>query len=435
MLNKRFLLKKIRKNDRGKKMNKQVGTKNLKKEKIVLAYSGGLDTSVMITWLRENYNFEVIACIVDVGQKEDFSFLEKRAMDTGAKKVYIIDAKKDFVENYIFNAIKANAVYEGKYLLGTALARPLIAKKVVEVAKKEKAKYLCHGATGKGNDQVRFEITFKYLYPEAKIIAPWRIWELKSREDEIDYAMKHNIPVPVTKEKPYSSDPNIWHISYEGGILENLDNTPEEDMFNMTVSPKKAKDKEDIIEIEFVYGVPVKVYFDKKVFVGSVKIIELLNKVGGKNAIGRVDIVENRLVGIKSRGVYEAPAATILYFAHKELESLVLDRETLHYKEHLALDYSELVYYGLWFSPMRENLDKIINETQKYVSGKIKLSLYKGNINVLSRSSKYSLYKMSLASFDMSDKGILEYNQKDAEGFINLFGLPYKVVSLRSKVK
>ncbi|MFQ3675408.1 MAG: argininosuccinate synthase [Endomicrobiia bacterium] len=416
-------------------MNKQVLNKNLKKEKVVIAYSGGLDTSVMITWLIENYNFEVIACIVDVGQKDDFNMLKKRAISTGAKKVYVIDAKEEFVKNYIFNAIKANAIYEGKYLLGTALARPLIAKKVVDIAKKENARYLSHGATGKGNDQVRFELTFKYLYPEAKIIAPWRIWELKSREDEIDYAKKHKIPVPVTKEKPYSSDPNIWHISYEGGILENLENPPYEEMFTMTVSPKKAKDEEDVIEIEFEKGVPVKLYYNKKVFVDSVKIIDMLNNIGGKNGIGRVDIVENRLVGIKSRGVYESPAATILYFAHKELESLVLDRETLHYKEHLALDYAELVYYGLWFSPMRENLDNIINATQKYVSGKIKLGLYKGNINVLSRSSKYSLYKMSLASFNMADKGILEYNQKDAEGFINLFGLPYKVVSLRDKLK
>lgn len=408
--------------------------KSVSKDKIIVAYSGGLDTSVMITWLVENYDFDVIACIVDVGQRDNFNILKKRAVSTGAKKVYVIDAKKEFVENYIFNAIKANAVYEGKYLLGTALARPLIAKKIVEIAKREKANYLSHGATGKGNDQVRFELAFKYLYPEAKIIAPWRIWELKSREDEIDYAKKHNIPCPVTKNKPYSSDPNLWHISYEGGILENLENIPQDDMFNMTVSAKKAPNKEQILEITFIKGVPTELKIGNKTFNDAVKIVDMLNNVGGKNAIGRTDIVENRLVGIKSRGVYEAPAATILYFAHKELESLVLDRETLHYKEHLSLDYAELVYYGLWFSPMRENLDRIIDETQKYVSGTIKLSLYKGNITVLARKSDYSLYKISLASFNMEDKGLVEYNQKDAEGFINLFGLPYKVVSFRNKI-
>ncbi len=405
----------------------------MKKEKIVLAYSGGLDTSVMIKWLIQKYNFDVICCIVDVGQKEDFVLLSDRAKQTGAKKVYVIDAKREFVEKYIFNAIKANAVYEGKYLLGTSLARPLIAQKVVQVAKKERAKYLAHGATGKGNDQVRFELAFKYLYPQAKIIVPWREWELKSREEEIEYAKKYNIPITVTKEKPYSTDANLWHISYEGGILEDLNNEPDEKMFIMTISPLNITAAPTEIEIEFFKGVPKKLKIGQKIITDPVKLIDELNKIGGKQGIGRVDIVENRFVGIKSRGVYEAPAATILYFAHRELESLVLDRTVMHYKEHISLDYAELVYNGEWFSPKREALDKFINETQRYVTGKIGLRLYRGNIFVTHRSSPYTLYNLQLASFDMSTKGLVEYNQKDAEGFINLFGLPYKIVSLRNK--
>ncbi len=404
------------------------------KQKIVLAYSGGLDTSVILHWLKNNYNSDIIACIVDVGQNEDFELMKNRALSVGAKKVYVIDAKEEFVNEYIFKILKANAIYEGKYLLGTSIARPLIAKKVVEVAKKENAKILSHGATGKGNDQVRFELAFKCLYPEAKIIAPWRIWEIKSREDEINYAKKYKIPVAVTKEKPYSSDANLWHISYEGGILEDLQNEPQDSMFNLTVSAKNAPDDYEILEIEFNKGIPVKiVYKEGEILLkkdGSSKLIKTLNKIAGRNAIGRVDIVEDRLVGIKSRGVYEAPAATVLYFAHRELEYLVLDRETFHYKEYIALEYAKIVYYGEWFTTKREALDKFIDETQKYVSGKVKLKLYKGNIIVVSRSSKYSLYDVNLASFDRESKGLLEYDQKDSEGFINLFGLQHKVSSV-----
>lgn len=404
------------------------------KKKIVLAYSGGLDTSVILHWLKKEYKANIIACIVDVGQQEDFELIKNRAVNVGADKVYVIDAKEEFVNDYIFKVLKANAIYEGKYLLGTSIARPLIAKKVVEVAKKENAKILAHGATGKGNDQVRFELAFKCLYPEAEIIAPWRIWKLKSREDEIKYAEKYKIPIPITKEKPYSSDANLWHISYEGGILEDLKNPPKEDMFNLTVSPKLAPDEPEVIELTFEKGIPTKLISKDGIITlkkdGAVKLIQALNKIGGRNAIGRVDIVENRLVGIKSRGVYEAPAATILYFAHREIEYLTIDKETFHYKEHIALEYSKMVYNGEWFTLKREALDKFIDETQKYVSGKVKLSLYKGNINVLSRQSQNSLYKLDLASFDKMSKGILEYNQRDAEGFINLFGLQYKISSI-----
>jgi len=405
------------------------------KQKIVLAYSGGLDTSVILHWLKQNYNAYVIACIVDVGQPdEDFELIKNRALSVGAKKVYVIDAKEEFVKEYIFKVLKANAIYEGKYLLGTSIARPLIAKKVVEVAKKENCKILSHGATGKGNDQVRFELTFKCLYPQAKIIAPWRIWDLRSREDEIKYAKKHKIPVPVTKEKPYSSDANLWHISYEGGILEDLEKEPDEKMFQLTVSPKNAPDGPEIVEIVFEKGVPIKVVSKEGTISlnkdGGAKLIQELNKIAGRNAIGRTDIVENRLVGIKSRGVYEAPAATLLYFAHRELEYLTLDKETFHYKEHIALEYAKMVYNGEWFTTKREALDRFIDETQKYVCGIIKLKLYKGNIIVVSRKSKYSLYNTELASFDKESKGLLEYDQKDAEGFINLFGLQYKVSSI-----
>ncbi|MEN3013843.1 MAG: argininosuccinate synthase [Endomicrobiia bacterium] len=405
------------------------------KQKIVLAYSGGLDTSVILHWLKNQYKADVLACVVDVGQQENFEVIKKRAIKIGAKKVYIIDAKKEFVEDYIFKALKANAIYEGKYLLGTSIARPLIAKKIVEVAKKENAKILAHGATGKGNDQVRFELAFKFLYPEAKIIAPWRIWKISSRKEEIEYAKKYNIPIEVSEEKPYSSDANLWHISYEGGKLENLKNEPDENIFQLTTSAFSAPDKTESLEIEFNQGIPTKIITqNKEIFTlkrdGAVSLIQILNKIGGRNAIGRTDIVENRLVGIKSRGVYEAPAATILYFAHRELESLVLDKETFHFKEHIALEYSRLIYNGEWFTPKREAMDKFIDETQKYVTGKIGLKLYKGNIFVSFRESKYSLYNLDLASFDESSKGILAYDQKDAEGFINLFGLQYKVFSL-----
>ncbi|MFA5779531.1 MAG: argininosuccinate synthase [Elusimicrobiota bacterium] len=397
--------------------------------KIVLAYSGGLDTSVMIKWLKENYNAEVIACIVDVGQTdEDLSKVHQKALKTGALRAYTIDAKKEFVEKYIFQALKANAIYEGKYFLGTSLARPLIAEKVIEIAKKETADAVSHGATGKGNDQVRFELTFKSLMPSIKIIAPWREWKLKSRQEEINYAKKHGIPLPVSKEKPYSSDANLWHISYEGGILENPANAPDDKMFQMTVSPEKAPGKAMVIDVYFEKGVPTKINGKKY---GPVEIIEKLNELGGKNGIGRCDIVENRLVGMKSRGVYEAPAATILYIAHREIESLVLDRETSHFKEILTVKYSELVYYGLWQSQLKKAIDGFINETQKNVTGSVKLKLYKGSCTVLGRSSPKSLYWEKLSTFEKEDI----YNQKDAEGFINLFGLPLKVEAILRRQK
>lgn len=395
--------------------------------KIVLAYSGGLDTSVMIKWLKENYSAEVIACIVDVGQTdEDLSKVHKKALETGASKAYTVDAKKEFVEKYIFPAIKANAIYEGKYFLGTSLARPLIAEKVIDIAKKEKADAVAHGATGKGNDQVRFELTFKSLMPSIKIIAPWREWKLKSRQDEIEYAKKHGISVPVSKEKPYSSDANLWHISYEGGILENPANAPDDKMFQMTVSPEEAPNKPTIIDVHYEKGIPTKI--DGKKY-GSVEIIQKLNELGGKNGLGRIDIVENRLVGMKSRGVYECPAAVILYTAHREVETLVLDRETAHFKEILAQKYSEIIYYGLWHSQLKKAIDGFINETQKNVCGTVKLKLYKSNCIVLGRSSPKSLYWKKLSTFEEEDI----YNQKDAEGFINLFGLPLKVEAILRK--
>ncbi len=392
--------------------------------KIVLAYSGGLDTSVMIKWLKEHYSAEVIACIVDVGQTdENLNDIKRKALKTGALRAYLKDAKKEFAEQYIFRAVKSNAVYEGKYFLGTSLARPIIAAKIIEVAKQEKADAVAHGATGKGNDQVRFELTFKALMPSIKIIAPWREWEMKSRQDEIDYAKKHGIPIPVTKAKPYSSDANMWHISYEGGILENPENTYPEDMFQMTVSPERAPNKPTVIDIYFEKGIPTKINGKRYT---PVNLINQLNKIGGKNGIGRSDCVENRLVGMKSRGVYEAPAAVILYTAHRELESLTLDRETAHYKEILAVKYSELAYYGQWYSLLKNSLDAFVDKTQENVTGSVKLKLYKGNCMILGRKSAKSLYWEKLSTFEKEDI----YNQKDAEGFINLFGLPLKVEAI-----
>jgi argininosuccinate synthase len=395
-------------------------------KKVVVAYSGGLDTSIILSWIKEHYNAEVIACCVNVGQDKELAGLKEKAIRTGASKAYIIDAQKEFVTDYIFPAIKANALYENRYLLGTSLARPIIAKKIVEVAKKEKAGAICHGATGKGNDQVRFELAFKALMPEAKIIAPWREWGIKSRNDAIDYAKKRNIPVPVTKAKPYSSDANLWHISYEGGILENLENEYDDSMFQMTVSPKEAPNKPTYVKIDFVKGTPVAI--NGKSF-KPVELIKKLNQVAGANAVGRIDIVENRLVGMKSRGVYEAPAATLLYFAHNELESLTVDRDTAHYKEILSHKYAELAYNGVWFAPIREALDAFINVTQKYVTGSVTVSLYKGNMKVVSRKAKHPLYWEELATFDKD----AVYNQKDAEGFINLVGLPTKVQAILRK--
>lgn len=395
-------------------------------KKIVLAYSGGLDTSVMIKWLKDVYQCEVVAFAADIGQKKELSGLKSKALKTGASKIYVEDLRAEFVGDFIFPMLKAGAVYEGEYLLGTSIARPLIAKRQIEIARAEKADAVAHGATGKGNDQVRFELTYKTLAPDIHIIAPWREWELKSRSDEVDYARVHQIPVPVTKDKPYSSDANLWHISYEGGVLEDPWYEPKEDMFRLTVSPEKAPAKPTILEIEFLKGIPVKINGRKY---SGVDLIEKLNRIGGLNGIGRVDMVENRLVGIKSRGVYETPGGTILYAAHKALESITLDRDTAHYKELLAKRYAELVYYGQWFTALREALDAFVNATQESVNGAVRLKLYKGTCQVVGRKSDYSLYHPELATFE--EESI--YNQKDAEGFINLFGLPDKVKAILKK--
>ncbi|MDR2066495.1 MAG: argininosuccinate synthase [Endomicrobium sp.] len=395
-------------------------------KKVVVAYSGGLDTSVILSWVKENYNCEVIACCVDVGQGKELKGLNEKAKKTGASKSYIIDAKEEFVTDYIYPAIKSQALYENRYFLGTALARPIIAKKIAEIVKKENADAVCHGATGKGNDQVRFELAFKALIPNVKIIAPWRQWDIKSREDAIKYAKKRNIPVPVTKVKPYSSDANLWHVSYEGGVLENLKKGYDESMFKMTVSLEKAPNKHTNLEISFIKGIPVAINGKT---LKPVELILKLNEIAGKNGIGRVDIVENRLVGMKSRGVYESPGAAVLYAAHQELESITLDRDTLHFKQSLSAKYAELSYYGLWFSPLKDALDAFINKTQEHISGSVKLKLYKGNITPISRDAKYSLYWQELATFE-KDK---IYNHKDAEGFINLWGLPTQVLAMLRK--
>jgi argininosuccinate synthase len=397
-------------------------------KKIVLAYSGGLDTSVMIPWLIDKYGCEVVAMCADLGQAEELEGVKEKAKKSGASEVYVEDLKDEFAGEYLFKLIKSGAIYEGRYLLGTSIARPLIAKKQVEIAEKVGADAVSHGATGKGNDQVRFELTYKALAPKLKVIAPWREWDLGGREEEIEYAKKKGIPVPVTKSKPYSSDRNLWHISFEGGVLEDPYYEPPEDMFVLTTSPAKAPDKPTYVEIEFASGVPVKLNGKK---LGPGKLIEELNSIGGKNGVGRVDIVENRLVGIKSRGVYETPGGTILMTAHKDLESITLDRDVFHYKETVAQKYAELIYNGQWFSSIREALDSFIDKTQESVNGVVRMKLYKGNCSVVGRKSPNSLYDPSLATFEKE----AVYNQKDAEGFINLFGLPYKVAALLKKKK
>ncbi|MHB8156132.1 MAG: argininosuccinate synthase [Desulfocucumaceae bacterium] len=395
-------------------------------KKIVLAYSGGLDTSIIIPWLKENYGYEVIAMAADLGQGEELDPLEAKAIKTGALKIYIEDVKKEFVEDYIFPTLRAGALYEGKYLLGTSMARPLIAKKLVEIAEKEGAVAVAHGATGKGNDQVRFELTVKALAPNLEIVAPWREWDIRSREDAIDYASARGIPVPVTKERPYSMDRNIWHLSHEGGDLEDPALESPGDVLLLTVSPEKAPDKPSYVEIDFEKGYPVSL--DGQA-VDPVTLVERLNAVGGANGIGVVDMVENRLVGMKSRGVYETPGGTILWLAHRELERLTLDRITMHYKELVAARYAELVYDGVWFSPLREALDAFVDVTQKTVTGRVRMKLYKGNCTPAGVTSPYSLYNQELATFSRDEI----YSQKDAEGFINLFGLPLKVRALMEK--
>ncbi|MFY9174395.1 MAG: argininosuccinate synthase [Peptococcia bacterium] len=392
-------------------------------KKIVLAYSGGLDTSIIIPWLKENYGYEVIAMAADVGQGEELEPLNEKAIKSGASKLYIEDLKEEFVTDYIYPTLKAGAIYEGKYLLGTSFARPLIAKKLVEIARKEGAEAIAHGATGKGNDQVRFELTIKALAPDLKIVAPWRIWDIRSREQAIDYAQARNIPVPVTKERPYSMDRNLWHLSHEGADLENPANEPQDDLLLLTNTPEKAPDEAAYVEIDFEKGLPVAVNGQS---LGPVQIIESLNKIGGLHGVGVVDMVENRLVGMKSRGVYETPGGTILYKAHRELELLTLDRMTLHYKDLIAQRYAELVYDGVWFHPLRQALDAFVDVTQETVTGKVRLKLYKGNIIPAGTTAPYSLYNEEFVTFGEDEV----YNQQDAEGFINLFGLPLKVRAL-----
>ena len=404
------------------------------KQKVVLAYSGGLDTSVILKWLI-NKGFDVIAFIADLGQNEDFNAAKEKALKIGASKVYIEDLKEEFVTDFIFPAIRANAVYEGRYLLGTSLARPLIAKKQIEIAAKEKAEFVSHGATGKGNDQVRFELTCMTLNPKIKIIAPWKneefLSQFKGRSDMIDYANKNGIQVKATKDAPYSTDANLMHISYEAGILEDPNLKPGEEMFEMTKSPKQAPDKETIIEIEFKNGNPVKVenMNDGTSISKPLELFQYLNKIGGENGIGRIDMVENRFVGLKSRGVYETPAGTILQIAHRDIEGITMDREVMHLRDMLMPKYSELVYYGFWYSPEMEFLMTAFDKSQQNVSGTVNLSLYKGNCMTIGRSSKQSLYSQDLSSMDV----LGGYDQKDALGFIRLNALRLKASSIRDK--
>lgn len=393
--------------------------------KVVLAYSGGLDTSIIITWLKENYGCEVIAVAADVGQGEgELEGLEEKALKTGASKIYIEDLKKEFVEDYIYPTLKAEAIYENDYLLGTSFARPLIAKRLVEIAKKEGADAIAHGCTGKGNDQVRFELSIKAFAPNMPIIAPWRTWELKSREEEIEYAEKHNIPLKINRETNYSKDKNLWHLSHEGLDLEDPANEPNyKKILEMGVTLEDAPDAPTYVAIDFEKGVPTAI---DGVKMGAVELLTKLNELGGKNAIGMSDIVENRLVGMKSRGVYETPGGAIMYHAHKVLETLCLDKDTLHYKQKIALEYADLVYNGKWFTPLREALDAFVDSTQQTVTGTVKLKLYKGNIVNAGVSSPYSLYSEEIATFGEDNV----YDQADSAGFINLYGLPIKVKAL-----
>ena len=402
----------------------------MKKEdikKVVLAYSGGLDTSVIIPWLKEHYNnCEVIAACADLGQGDELEPVHDKALKTGASKCYIMDLKEEFISDYVWPTVKAGAVYEKKYLLGTSFARPLIAKKLVEIAEKEGADAIAHGATGKGNDQVRFELSVKALAPQLAIIAPWREWELRSRDQEIDYAAAHNIPIPVSHDHDYSMDRNMWHLSHEGSDLEDPWNAPKDELFIVTNIPEKAPDKPEYVELEYVEGVPVSVNGEK---LSPAKLVEKLNEIGIRNAVGITDMVEDRLVGMKSRGVYENPAGAILYYGHNDLETLCLDRATHSTKHQVSIRYSELVYDGMWFSPLREALDAFVNETQKTVTGTVRMKLYKGNIYSAGVKSPYSLYSQEYVTFGEDEV----YNQADATGFINLFGLPLKVRALMKK--
>ncbi|MBT3181244.1 MAG: argininosuccinate synthase [Deltaproteobacteria bacterium] len=397
-------------------------------KKVVLAYSGGLDTTIIVPWLKENYGCEVIAYAADVGQGDELNGLEERAKLSGADKVYIDDLRQVFMTDYVFPMIQSGAIYEGKYLLGTSIARPLIAKRMMEVAEKEGADAVAHGCTGKGNDQVRFEFTFKAFNPTLRVIAPWREWDIRSREDAIKYAEDRNIPLTVTREKIYSHDKNLWHLSSEGAELEDPWQEPSKKVHSLTVDPEEAPDTPDTITISFKSGIPTGIDGND---MDPVSLLTELNELGGKHGVGRIDMVENRFVGMKSRGVYETPGGTILYTAHREVESLVLDFDTMHYKNSMAPKYAELVYNGLWFAPLREAIDAFMKETQKNVTGDVRIKLYKGNCMVLGRRSPYSLYHEEFATFGKEDV----YNQKDAEGFINLYGLSVKVRALMEMSK
>src|SRR4051812_28004248 len=397
-------------------------------KKVVLAYSGGLDTSIIIPWLKENYGCEVIAFVADVGQGEDMDAVAEKAKKTGASKVIVKDLRDEFLTDYVFPTLRAGAVYEHKYLLGTSMARPIIAKYQVEIALAEGADAVAHGCTGKGNDQVRFEHAFLALAPELQIIAPWREWELKSREDCIDYAEARGIQITASREKIHSRDRNLWHISHEGGELEDPAKAPLDTTWQISNSPRTAPDRVEEVEIGFENGTPVSINGTK---LPPVQLVELLNEIGGRNAIGRIDLVENRFVGMKSRGAYETPGGTLLLAAHRELEALCLDRDLSHYKESVSLKYAELVYYGLWFTPLRESLDAFVNSTQQGLTGTVKLSLYKGNIAIASRRSENSLFNADLSSFTMGES----YDQKDAAGFIKILALPARAKYLATKAK
>ncbi len=387
------------------------------KKKVVLAYSGGLDTSIIIPWINENYGMDVIAMIADVGQGEDLDAVVAKAYATGAKKAVVRDLRDEFLREYVFPTVRAGAVYEDKYLLGTSMARPVIAKHQVEVALEEGAEAVAHGCTGKGNDQVRFEHAYQALAPELQVIAPWREWDLLSREACLDYAAAHNIPVAASRTKIHSRDRNLWHISHEGGELEDAGNAPLESTWVWTKSPQEAPDKEETVEIGFEQGTPISLNGQR---MDPVQLLELLNEIGARNAIGRIDIVENRFVGMKSRGIYETPGGTLILTALRELEALTLEREVKHYKQQVALKYAEIVYFGLWFTPLREALDGFVEVTQQNVTGSVALTLYKGNVNIASRKSEFALYSEELSSFTMG----ASYDQKDAEGFIRILGLP-----------
>ncbi len=396
-----------------------------KVNRVVLAYSGGLDTSIIIPWLRENYGCEVLAMIGDVGQGDDYPALRRKALASGARKVLVEDLRQEFITDYLWKALQAGAIYEGKYLLGTSLARPILAKRQVEIALREGADALAHGCTGKGNDQVRFELAFKALAPQLRVIAPWREWEIQSREDALEYARRHHIPVPVTRKDLYSRDQNLWHLSHEGGPLETKLGEPPEDAWKLTRSPARAPHRETSVTLGFERGVPVAINGRP---MRPIHLIETLNHIASENGVGRTDLVENRLVGIKSHGAYETPAGTLLHAAHHELEALCLDRETFHYKQHVALRYAELVYYGQWFTPLREALDGFVEVTQRNVTGVVTLGLRKGNVRVLDRRSPYSLYDAGIAAFTMG----AGYDQKDAEGFINILGLPIRLAAAKT---